>query len=114
MEGDEPDMGPALAPTPDGTATLIRVHVSPGAKGGSQVKGYDSWRKAQSVAVAAPAQEGQANAELSRLLADALGVSARSVRVIEGQKARLKRVRVEGLGVEQAHKRISKDHRLSP
>lgn len=99
-EGDHPDLSAALSSTVDGTASLIRVHVSPGARGGSQLKGFDEWRKALTVTVAAPAQDGRANAELCRFLALVLDVPARTVQVIEGQKARTKRVRVEGLAAD--------------
>lgn len=97
----------ALAPVavPEGAATLVRVHVTPGAKR-SELRGYDVWRQALSVAVAAPAREGKANGELCRLMAEALEVPQAAVAVVEGRKARLKRVRVEGLGVEAVEGRI--------
>lgn len=101
-----PDFLPALASSPDGSATLLRIHVSPGVRGESRLTGYDTWRKALTAAIAAPAREGQANAELCRLLAEALDVPVRAVEVVEGQKARLKRVRVEGLTVEATLTRI--------
>jgi uncharacterized protein (TIGR00251 family) len=56
------------------------------------------------VRVAAPPVEGAANAELIRFLARAFNVPARSVEIIGGQTARLKRVRVSGATREQLEK----------
>lgn len=106
-------------PDPDWTKTLraitaasgepavrLRVHASPGARSKSELRSYDQWRGALVVAVAAPAQEGKANQELCRFLAEIFGVSIRSVVVDEGYKSRDKVVRVEGLMFEAAAKRI--------
>ena len=46
--------------------------------------------------VRAPPSEGQANAALVRLIAAALGVRPRDVRLVAGESARLKRVKVSG------------------
>jgi uncharacterized protein (TIGR00251 family) len=53
------------------------------------------------VRVASPPVEGAANAELIRTLARAFDVPARSVEIISGQTAKLKRVRVCGASREQ-------------
>jgi uncharacterized protein (TIGR00251 family) len=49
------------------------------------------------VRVAAPPVKGKANKELIKLLADTLGVRNDQVEIISGQRARRKRVRVEGI-----------------
>ena len=46
--------------------------------------------------VRAPPVDGQANAALVRLIAAALGVRPRDVRLVAGEGARLKRVKVSG------------------
>jgi uncharacterized protein len=46
--------------------------------------------------VRAPPFEGQANAALCRLLADALHVAPRDVALVAGASARLKRIRIAG------------------
>jgi len=46
--------------------------------------------------VRAPAHEGQANAALCRLLADALGTAPRQVKLVSGATARVKRIRIAG------------------
>jgi uncharacterized protein (TIGR00251 family) len=53
--------------------------------------------------VTAPPVDGQANAALVKLLARALGVPKSRVRVIRGQSARDKVVRVDGLTTADAH-----------
>lgn len=53
------------------------------------------------VRVNAPPVEGAANEELTRTLARAFHVATRAVRIISGQTAKLKRVRVMGVGREQ-------------
>jgi uncharacterized protein (TIGR00251 family) len=47
--------------------------------------------------VAAPAVEGAANTALIRLLADALGVARRDVRIVAGASSRRKLIVVDGL-----------------
>jgi uncharacterized protein YggU (UPF0235/DUF167 family) len=48
--------------------------------------------------VRAPASEGEANAELIRLIARALGVAPRNVALAAGATARIKRLTVAGEG----------------
>jgi uncharacterized protein len=48
--------------------------------------------------VRAPASEGEANAELIRLLARALGVAPRNVVLVTGATARIKRLTIAGEG----------------
>ena len=50
----------------------------------------------------APPVEGAANAELVEVIADALSVPKRSVAIVAGERARQKRVRVEGVSVADA------------
>jgi hypothetical protein len=49
-----------------------------------------------------PPVEGAANAELVDVIADALGVPKRAVAIVAGERARRKRVRVEGVSVADA------------
>jgi uncharacterized protein (TIGR00251 family) len=53
--------------------------------------------------VTAPPVDGQANAALVKLLARSLGVPKSRVRVVRGQSARDKVVRVDGLTTADAH-----------
>jgi uncharacterized protein YggU (UPF0235/DUF167 family) len=55
--------------------------------------------------VAAP-QRGRANAALVTLLAETLGVPPASIRVAAGQTYRRKVVEIDGLGEEEAERRL--------
>jgi uncharacterized protein (TIGR00251 family) len=54
------------------------------------------------VRVRAAASEGEANAALVALLAKALGVARRDVRLVGGATARVKRIRINGAGAPLA------------
>ena len=48
----------------------------------------------------APPVEGAANRTCADLLATALGVKRRQVRIVSGEKSRTKVVEIEGIGIE--------------
>jgi uncharacterized protein (TIGR00251 family) len=52
------------------------------------------------VRLTAPPVEGAANAELIEVLAGVLGVAKRAISIESGKRARLKRVRIEGVTKE--------------
>jgi uncharacterized protein (TIGR00251 family) len=58
--------------------------------------------------VSAPPVGGQANAALVKLLAKALGVPKSRLRIVRGETARDKLVRVDGLSAADAHVRLAK------
>ena len=58
------------------------------------------------VAVVAPPDRGRANAELCRLLADALGVDRRAVEVVGGSTSRDKTVAVRGAEAHEVARRL--------
>jgi uncharacterized protein len=71
---------------------ILELHVQPGAsrsefagKHGARIK----------VRLAAPAQDGKANAELVEFLASHYGVPKRNVRITAGLKSRQKRVVID-------------------
>ena len=53
------------------------------------------------VSLAAPPVDGEANAELCAMLAKALGVTKRSIRIVTGEHAKAKTVHVDGVSIEQ-------------
>ena len=55
----------------------------------------------------APPVDGAANAELIDVLAGALGVPRRSIALISGERSRSKRVRVLGLAVAEATRKLA-------
>ena len=87
--------------TPEGVILTIRV-ISRAAKSGLAGTRGD----ALLVRLQAPPVEGAANAELVRVLADALGVPVRAVSIVSGEHARQKRVRVAGIDAATAAARL--------
>ena len=55
----------------------------------------------------APPVEGKANAELCTFLAKQLTLSKRSVSIVTGDTSRLKRVRIEGLSLDDVRQRLT-------
>lgn len=58
------------------------------------------------VRLTSPPVEGAANAELIRVLAEALGVPRRAITIVAGERSRPKRVRVDGLRAQEASARL--------
>ncbi|HEX4735583.1 MAG TPA: DUF167 domain-containing protein [Thermoleophilaceae bacterium] len=58
------------------------------------------------IKVNAPPVDGRANAAVCKLIAQRLGVPARDVRVVRGEKARDKVVRIEGVDAEWARAKL--------
>ena len=77
-----------------GEATLVRVRVQPRASRDAVL----GWRAgALRVSVTAPPVEGAANHAVAVVLAEALGLRPSAVRVVRGDRARDKVVRVDGV-----------------
>jgi uncharacterized protein (TIGR00251 family) len=84
-------------------ATRLRVRVSSGASRSALVGQLgDAWK----VLVRSAPERGRANAELTRLLAEELGVASRDVRVVTGHTSRDKIVEIVGLSLEEAERRL--------
>ena len=81
----------------------IRVRLTPRAAR-DQIAGWQDG--VLRVRVTAPPVEGRANAALERLLAAALGLPKSAVRVVAGAQSRDKTVAVEGIGQEEALRRL--------
>lgn len=77
----------------DGTVRFT-VRVSPRASRDSIAGVHDGALK---VSLTAPPVEGAANAALIALLAKALGVAKREVRITSGEGSRIKRVEIDGV-----------------
>ena len=80
-----------LAPSPDGRSTLLPVRAQPRARrtGASGV-----WNGMLKLSVAAPPEDGRANAELARAIATLFGVRASEVTLVAGDRSRTKRFRI--------------------
>jgi hypothetical protein len=90
--------GRAWSATPDGVVVLVRLTPRGGRDAIEGVEELADGRSVLKVRVRAAASEGEANAALVKLLAKALGVPPRDVRLVAGATARLKRVHVTGAG----------------
>ena len=77
--------------------TSFEVRVAPRASREAVLGVHDGALK---VSLTAPPVEGAANEALVRMLAKTLGVPRRAVRVLHGEHARRKTVRVESLGAQ--------------
>lgn len=83
---------------------VLRVHVVPRA-GRSALAGVRGG--ALLVRVAAAPVRGAANDALTEVLASALDLPRRRIQLVSGDRARLKRVRIEGLGASEVVRRLA-------
>ncbi|MGH7512150.1 MAG: DUF167 domain-containing protein [Gemmatimonadales bacterium] len=90
-----------LLPTP--TGVRLRLHVQPRASR-TEIAGRHG--DALKVRLAAPPVEGAANEALVRFLADRLGVPRSALRLESGAGRRAKVIAVEGIGLEEAGRRL--------
>jgi uncharacterized protein (TIGR00251 family) len=87
-------------------ATRISVRVRPGAAS-SEVVGWADG--IYTVRIAAPPVDGKANAELVKFLSKKLGVARSSIRIIRGEKSRLKLIAVASIPESEITQRLSSD-----
>jgi uncharacterized protein len=91
----------SIAPT--ATGIRLRLHVQPRA---SRTEVAGPHGDALKVRLAAPPVDGAANEALVRFLAERLGVSRTAVRLESGASGRAKIVAVDGIGPEEAARRL--------
>lgn len=99
-----PEISDALAEDREGT--VIAVEVTAGAKTAVFPFGYNEWRKAIGVRVAAPALEGRANRAILKLVAESLDVPVSSVSLKSGATSSQKRVLVAGMSRQELLRRL--------
>lgn len=90
----------------DATGVRFAVKVVPGA---ARDRIAGALGDALKVQVAAPPEQGKANARLCELLANALGVAARAVQVVAGHGSARKVVCVQGLDAATVRARVLPD-----
>lgn len=59
------------------------------------------------IKLTAPAIEGKGNKALLKLLAKKLGLPKREIRIISGERSRMKSIRIDGLTLEHVKKLLS-------
>lgn len=89
-----------------GGALYIRVRVRPRASKNS-IAGIHG--ETLAVSLTSPPVEGEANKALLKLLAKALHVKKSQVTIASGDKAREKRLKVEGLSLEEAERILARE-----
>jgi uncharacterized protein len=86
-------------------STRLRVRVSPGARRhGVAGRAGEIWK----LRVTAPADRGQANAAVLRLLAETLDLPRRAVSLVSGHGARDKVVELDGVDPAEAERRLER------
>lgn len=83
--------------------TRIDVRLTPRASR-TEIRGFE--RDVLRVRVTAPPVDGRANAALLEVLARALGVPKRDVRIVAGETARQKVVAIDGLTSDEVRLRL--------
>ena len=81
---------------PEAGGCRLTVKVTPRAARTEAAGAEAGWLR---VRLQAPPVDGKANAALVEFLADALDLPRRAVAIVGGETARVKRVRIAGLGV---------------
>ena len=81
----------------------INLRVQPGARRNEVVGMVEEVLR---VRVTSPAQRGEANRTLVQLLADKLGVPRGRIHIVRGYASRDKVIAIEGLGREEALRRL--------
>jgi uncharacterized protein (TIGR00251 family) len=85
------------------SSTRLQLRVSPGAARAGVVGRHGSaWK----VRVAAPPEDGKANAAVIRLLAETLGIPARDLEIVSGHASRDKTVALAGIGLDETERRL--------
>ena len=93
---------PAWRIEPDGIILTVRLTPRGGRDAIDGVEQLANGRCVLKLRVRAAASEGEANAALVAVLARTLGVARRDVHLVAGAAARIKRVRIAGMGTALA------------
>lgn len=92
-----------MADTP---STTLSVRVLPRSSKDEIVGKQDDIYK---IRLTAPAVEGKANKALIALLAKRLGLAKTHIRIVSGERARIKSIRIDGMPPDQVDARLKPD-----
>jgi uncharacterized protein (TIGR00251 family) len=92
----------AWSTVPDGLVLDVRLTPRGGRDAIEGIEARADGRAVLRARVRVPPMDGEANAALVRLVADALAVAARQVTLVAGARARDKRLKIEGDGASLA------------
>lgn len=95
-----PGIADALSADKDGV--VIAIEVTAGGKKDAFPAGYNAWRKMIGCRVSAPALEGRANKAVIELVARTLDRPVAALSLLSGATSPQKRIRVEGMSVNEA------------
>lgn len=90
---------------------VLTLHIQPGAKK-SEIVGPHG--EALKIRLAAPPVDGKANAALLEFLAKKVGIARTALKLVSGEASRSKRVRIAGLGADEARARLGVDQANAP
>jgi len=85
--------------------TVLRVQVVPGSVRDAWV-GYDEWREAVKVKIAAEPRGGRANEALVEFIAKSFKMSTTNVEIVAGLKSKLKEVLLGGVDEDTGNRRL--------
>jgi len=91
----------------NGDGVIITVEVSAGSKTDSFPSGYNSWRKAIGCTVRATPTGGKANAAVTDLIADTLGLPRTGVSLVSGSRSHQKKICITGVSAEYVLQKIA-------
>jgi uncharacterized protein (TIGR00251 family) len=94
-----------------GDGVVLTLHIQPGAKK-SEIVGPHG--EALKIRLAAPPVDGKANAALLEFLAKKVGIARTALKLVSGEASRSKRVRIAGLGADEARARLGVDQANAP
>jgi len=80
-----------ITATPDGRGCILDVKAQPGARKSGPA---GAWNGMLKIAVTAPAEDGRANEDLARVIADLFGLKRSAVELVSGARSRVKRFRL--------------------
>jgi uncharacterized protein (TIGR00251 family) len=100
---NQDDLKECIVEVDDGI--LLSVEVKPGSRG-SEISGYDKWRKCVEIKVKAHAEKQKANKELMDILSSILFLPSENITIFRGATSRKKEIKMIGITKSEVIKKI--------